>query len=153
MSRSPDRLTVGADELTIHVTSEATDGALLAIETWMAPGGGPPMLHRHTAAEVYRVERGELTIYREDAAGELEQLVAPAGSVVAIPGGREHTIRNESASEARAYVVFAPGREMERFARAAAELAERGDTAPAALLALAERSGIEMTRPIPRGAV
>ncbi len=147
-----DRLTVGSDELTFRVTSEETGGALLAIEVRMAAGGGPPLLHRHDPVEVYRVERGELTIYLEDDAGELARVVAGAEDVVAIPGGREHTIRNESQAEALAYVVFAPGGEIERFCRAADELAARGAVAPAQVSALAERHGIEMTRPVPGGA-
>ena len=144
-----DRLTVGSDELTFHVTSDVTGGALLAIEVRMAPGGGPPMLHRHDAVEIYKVESGEFTIYLEDDAGEFARVVAGAGHVVAIPRGREHTIRNESQAEARAYVVFAPGREIERFTRAANELADHGAADPAEVLVLAERHGIEMTRPVP----
>jgi oxalate decarboxylase/phosphoglucose isomerase-like protein (cupin superfamily) len=144
-----DRLTVGSDELVIRVASDATGGALFAIEVEMAPGGGPPMLHRHEAVEIYRVQRGELTLYVEDDAGEIACLVAGAGSVVAIPGGREHTIRNESEDEALAYVVFSPGGAMERFTRAADELATAGSPRPADVLALAERHGIEMTRATP----
>jgi oxalate decarboxylase/phosphoglucose isomerase-like protein (cupin superfamily) len=149
---SADRLVVGSDELTFRVTSEATGGALLAIEVRMAPGGGPPMLHRHDPVEIYRVERGELTIYLEDDDGAVARVIAGAGSVVAIPGGCEHTIRNESQSEALAYVVFAPGGEIERFTRAADELAAQGAAQPADVLALAGRHGIEMTRPVPTGA-
>jgi oxalate decarboxylase/phosphoglucose isomerase-like protein (cupin superfamily) len=147
-----DRLRVGKDELTFRVTSEVTGGALVAIDVRMAPGGGPPLLHRHDPVEIYRVQRGELTFYLEDDAGELACVVAGAGSVVAIPGGREHTIRNESDAEALAYVVFAPGDEIERFTRAADELPAQGATGPADVAALAERHGIEMTRPLPTGA-
>ena len=144
-----DRLTVGSDELTFRATSDATGGALLAFEVRMAPGGGPPMLHRHDAAEVYRVERGELAIYLEDDEGAVARHVTRAGEVVAIHGGREHTIRNESPEEARAYVVFAPGAEMERFVRAADGLG--AGAGPAEVLELADGHGIEMTRPVPAG--
>ena len=149
---SADRVTVGSDELTFRATSDATAGALVAIDVRMTPGGGPPLLHRHDAVEIYKVERGELAIYLEDDAGEVARVVAGTGSVVAIPGGREHTIRNESQSPARAYVVFAPGTEMERFARAADELTSKGTAEPADVLALAEQHGVEMTRPVPTGA-
>jgi hypothetical protein len=67
---------------------------------------------------------------------------------VTIPGGRAHTVRNESGAEVLAYVVFAPGAEMERFVRAAAALAS---PAPAEVLALAERHGIEMAGPVAAG--
>jgi hypothetical protein len=69
-----------------------------------------------------------------------ERIAAPAGAVVAIAGGREHTIRNESDAEAVAYVVFAPGAAMESFVREAAV------AAPADVPALAARHGVEMTR-------
>ena len=60
--------------------------------------------------------------------------------MIHIPGGRSHSVRNESAAEARAFVVFSPGAEMERFVRAAAEL---GAPSPADVAALAERHGIQ----------
>ena len=144
-----DQLRIGTDELTFRVTSEQTAGALLAVEVRLPAGGGPPMLHRHAPLEVYRVDRGELAIYVEDATGEVARIAAAAGSVVPIPAGRAHTVRNESGDDAVAYVIFAPGAEMERFARAAGELAAAGAPDPAAVLALAERHGIEMTSTVP----
>lgn len=142
-----DELRVGNDGIRFRVTSAQTDGAVVAAEVRMPAGGGPPMLHRHAPAEVYRVERGELAIYLESGDGTIARVVASRGSVVPIPGGRAHTIRNESGEEALAYVVFAPGAPMERFVRAAAAL----PTPPRVedVLALAERHGIEMTGPIP----
>jgi hypothetical protein len=62
--------------------------------------------------------------------------------VVAIPSGREHTVRNESSEEAAGFVVFSPGAEMERFIRAAAT-ARMED-----VLALAAEHGVELTRPL-----
>lgn len=131
-----DTLSVGTDELTFRVTSAESDGALLAVEVRLPAGGGPPALHRHAAAEIYRVEDGELAIYVED-----DRIAAGAGAVVSIPGGRAHTVRNETDAEARAYVVFSPGTEIERFMRAAGALTAPG---PAEVMALAERHGIEM---------
>ena len=131
-----DTLSVGTDELIFRVTSAESDGALLAVEVRLPAGGGPPALHRHAAAEIYRVERGELAIYVEDS-----RIAAGPGAVVSIPGGRAHTVRNETDAEARAYVVFAPGTEIERFMRAAGALTAPG---PAEVMALAERHGIEM---------
>lgn len=133
----PVYLRVGPDEITLRVTSEATRGALLAAEVRIPPGGGPPAMHRHPPDEIYRGERGELAIYLER-----ERIPLGPGDVVHIPGGSAHTVRNESGEEARAYVVFSPGAEMERFVRAAAAL-EAPD--PASVTALAERHGIEFT--------
>jgi quercetin dioxygenase-like cupin family protein len=138
MEKTPDlsnSLTVGGDQLSFRVTSEDTGGALVAVEVRMAPGGGPPLLHRHAAAEVYHVRSGEFTVYLGDV-----RIAAPAGSVIPIAGGREHTIRNESDAEATAYVVFAPGAAMESFVREAATASD--------VLEVAARHGVEMTRAV-----
>ena len=128
----PERLKIGSDEITLHASS----AALLAAEVSIPAGGGPPAMHRHPSEELYRVEAGELAVYR---AGE--RIVAGAGAVVHIPGGVAHTVRNESGAEARAYVVFSPGDEMERFVRAVA-------ASPQDVVALAEAHGIEFTGPV-----
>jgi oxalate decarboxylase/phosphoglucose isomerase-like protein (cupin superfamily) len=135
---------VGGDEVQIKVGSTQTGGALLAIEVLMSPGGGPPGLHRHAPEEVYRIDRGQFTIHLEDSRGDVQRIVAGPGTVVHIPGGRMHTVRNESQEDASAYVVFTPGNEMERFVRAANRLAGAGPPEIAAVLALARRHGVEM---------
>lgn len=143
---TPERLRLGGDEVTIRASSAETDGAILAVEVRLPPGGGPPAMHRHAPAELYHVHEGELAIYVEDADGAVRRTAAGPGAVVPIPGGRGHTVRNESGAAARAYVVFSPGAPMERFMRAAATLA-----APtmAAVLELAGRHGVEFTGPVP----
>ena len=98
-------------------------------------------MHRHPSAEVYRVDEGVLAIYVEDDAGDVRRIVTP-GDVVHIPGGRPHTIRNESPFDARAYVTFVPGTEMEQFVRAVA-------SRPQDVVALAAHHGIEFTGPLP----
>ena len=138
-----DTITVGHETLAFRVTGEDSGGALAVLEVRMPPGGGPPMLHRHDAFEAYRVDSGELAFYLESEGGEVTRTVAGPGSVVAIPGGREHTIRNESGAEAEALVVFTPGAEMEAFAREAGALADPG---PADAMAVAAAHGIEITR-------
>ena len=125
-----EHLKTGRDEISLHVSSPA----LLAAEVAIPAGGGPPAMHRHPSEELYRVEAGELAVYREG-----ERIVAGPGAVVHIPGGAAHTVRNESSEPARAYVIFSPGTEMEAFVRAVA-------ADPSALVALAERHGIEFVR-------
>ena len=105
-----DRLRVGSDDLTLRATSAETGGALFAAEVRMGPGGGPPLMHRHAASEVYHVLEGEFAFYIADVAGTVPRTTGAAGAVVPIPGGRPHTIRNESAADAVAFVVYAPGR-------------------------------------------
>ena len=139
-TRDDTRLEVGSDEITIRVTAAESGGALLAFEGRMPPGGGPPALHRHDPAELYRVERGEFAFYIAEADGSVRRSTAGPGDVVAIPGGREHTIRNDSAAESAAFVVLSPGEGFERFVRAAAVSDD--------VAALAAEHGIEMTRPL-----
>jgi mannose-6-phosphate isomerase-like protein (cupin superfamily) len=135
-----EHLSLGGDEVVLRCTGEQSGGALLALDVRIPPGGGPPALHRHDPVELYRVEEGELTFHLEDG-----PLRATGGAVVAIPGGSEHTVRNESDREARAFVVFSPAAAMEGFIRSAAEL---DSPAMDEVLALAAAHGIEMTRPV-----
>ena len=100
-----------------------------------APLAPMPALHRHPSAELYRVQRGELALYLGD-----ERIAAAEGSVVHIPSGMAHTVRNETDAEAQAFIVFTPGTEMERFVRAVA-------ASPGDVVALAEEHGIEMLAP------
>lgn len=137
-----ERLQVGSDEITLHVTSDASDGALVACDVTIPSGGGPPALHRHPSAEVYRGEEGVLAIYVEDDAGRLQRIPVTPGVVVHIPGGCSHTVRNESPFDARAYVTFVPGTEMEQFVRAVADR-------PQDVATLAASHGIEFTGPLP----
>ena len=145
-----ERIRLGGDEVTVRVGSAESDGAVLALEVRIPAGGGPPALHRHDPAETYRVERGELAIYLAGAGGgdggDVERVAAGPGAVVHIPGGREHTVRNESGEEAAAYVTFVPGAPMEGFIRAAAAL---GDAPMEEVLAVASRHGVALTRPVP----
>jgi oxalate decarboxylase/phosphoglucose isomerase-like protein (cupin superfamily) len=145
-----ERVSVGGDEIIFRVTSEESAGALCVLDLRMPPGSGPPMLHRHDAFELYRVDRGELALYIEDDRGMVRRQVAGPGALIAIPGRREHTIRNESGDEARAFVIFSPGDAMERFAREAGALAEHGKPEIDEVLALASAHGIEITRPLER---
>jgi oxalate decarboxylase/phosphoglucose isomerase-like protein (cupin superfamily) len=146
---APERFRIGHDTVAVRVASASTRGALLAAEVEIPAGGGPPLMHRHDADEVYRLERGELMLYVEDDGGCVTRVAARPGDVVHIPGGRAHTVRNESSAEARAYVVFTPGDAMERFLRAAAQLATDAAPGMEEVLALAARHGIEMTGPVP----
>jgi mannose-6-phosphate isomerase-like protein (cupin superfamily) len=141
-----DRVSVGEAEIRFRLSTAESDDAVAVLEVWIPAGGGPPMLHRHDPFELYRVESGELAIYLADERGKVNREVAGPGAVVAIPGGREHTVRNESDAEARAFVVFTPGADMERFVRAAGELG--ANAAPQRLLGLAAAHGIEITRPL-----
>lgn len=148
MGEGTERMRVGRDEVAVVVASADTGGALMAMEVRMPAGGGPPGLHRHDPEEVYRVERGRLTVLVEDEGGDVRTVEAGPGEAVHIPGGRMHTVRNLSDQEATAFVVFTPGAPMEGFLRAAAALAAAGPPEWEAVSTLAERHGIEMEAPL-----
>jgi quercetin dioxygenase-like cupin family protein len=128
----PDEtIMLGRERIVVRLSTAETGGKLLALDVTMPPGGGPPGLHRHAAAEVYRVLDGEFTVYLGK-----ERIVAPAGTVFHIESGAVHTIRNESAAPARGYVQFLGEAEpMEAFLHSAAS---GGD-----VMALAAEHGIE----------
>lgn len=142
-------ISLGGDETIVLATSAETGGALFAVEVRMAPGGGPPVMHRHAPGEVYHVLRGEFTFYVGDGAGSARRFTAGPGDVVPLAGGVPHAIRNESDAVAVAFSVHAPGAPMEGFVRAAADLARDGRPTMADVLEIAGRHGIELLGPIP----
>jgi hypothetical protein len=92
--------------------------------------------------------RGEFVFYLGDGAG-VRRVPARAGDVVPLAGGTPHTIRNESDADAVAFVVHAPGPPMEGFLRAVAASSAEGEPDIDAVLAIAERHGIELLGPAP----
>jgi mannose-6-phosphate isomerase-like protein (cupin superfamily) len=146
---SHERLTLGTEEVTVVAANAETNNALFAVELRMPPNGGPPVMHRHDPSEVYYVLEGEFTFYVQDEEGQVHRRTATAGETVPLAGGTRHTIRNESAADALAFVVHAPGAPMEGFLHAAAELAASGQTGMEPVLAIAAQHGIELLGPIP----
>jgi len=148
-SGTSERLILGTDVLTVLATSAETGGALFAVEIRMPPGGGPPVMHRHQPGEVYYVTEGEFTFYTGGFGSPAQRVNVGVGETVALAGGTPHTIRNESDADAVAFVVHAPGAPMENFSRAAAALAADGGVSMEAVLAMAQRHGIELLGEIP----
>ncbi|WP_322919235.1 cupin domain-containing protein [Nocardioides renjunii] len=144
---SGERLAMGTDEFVVLADCARTGGALFAGLVKMPPGGGPPVMHRHDPGEVYHVLEGEFAFYVGPPGGDIRRTVVSAGEVMSLAGGTPHTIRNESDAGAVAFVVHAPGAPMEGFTRAAAALAEDGDTTMAAVLDIAAEHGIELLGP------
>jgi mannose-6-phosphate isomerase-like protein (cupin superfamily) len=118
-----ERLILGTEEVTVVAASAETNGALFAVQLRMPPNGGPPVMHRHDPSEVYYVLEGEFTFYVQGEDGHVQRRTATAGETVPLAGGTRHTIRNESAADAFAFVVHTPGEPMEGFLHAAAALA------------------------------
>lgn len=105
-------------------------------------------MHRHDPGEIYYVLAGEFTFYVGDT-GRVRRVTAATGQVVPLAGGTPHTIRNESAADAVAYVVHAPGAPMEGFSRAVAAASAAGPPSMDAVLSIAAQNGIELLGPIP----
>ncbi|MFB9358329.1 cupin domain-containing protein [Actinoplanes nipponensis] len=147
---SCEHILMGTDEVTVLASSAGTGGALFAVEIRMRPGGGPPVLHRHEPGEVYHVTAGEFTFYVGDGPdGAVRRVTARAGDVVPLAGGVPHTVRNESAGDATAFVVHAPGAPMEGFCRAVAAAAADGPPAMEQVLGIAAANGITLLGPVP----
>ncbi len=139
-------LRTGTDEIVILADCASTGGALFAVEIRMQPGGGPPVMHRHDPGEIYFVRRGEFTFYLDDGEDGVRRVTAGPGDVVPMAGRTPHTVRNESAAEAVAFVVHAPGAPMENFSRGVAALE---DPTMEKALAVAAENGIELLGPVP----
>jgi mannose-6-phosphate isomerase-like protein (cupin superfamily) len=145
-----ERIALGTDELIVRATCAQTNDALFAVEVRMPPGGGPPVMHRHAPGEVYYVLEGKFTFYIGGYGSPVRRSTATAGQAVPLEGGTPHTVRNESDTDAVAFVVHAPGPPMENFSRAAAALAADGDGDPTMedVLAIAAEHGIELLGPV-----
>jgi quercetin dioxygenase-like cupin family protein len=142
------------DLVRLHVRSEQTAGGFFAMEVEVAPGGGPPPLHTHPAAELFYTLDGELTFFRDDGDAGLTEIAGGPGTAAFIPGGVAHTYRNFSDAPARYLAVLSPPEAMQDF------LVEAGvdpdgelRRTPEEVLAIGERFGLVILDvvPEPRG--
>ena len=69
--------------------------------------------------------------------------------MVPLAGGVPHTVRNEAAGDAVAFVVHAPGAPMEGFTRAVAAATADGPPGMEQVLRLAAEHGITLLGPVP----
>ena len=128
--------------LTFKITSDESDGALTAIETFVVRQEGPP-LHVHDQDEVIYILAGSLRIkLGESLRG------APAGSFVFIPRGTPHTWQNVGAEPLRFFATIMPAATaFEEFFKRYAQLpAEERDVEAFARLA-AETKAFEVVGP------
>jgi quercetin dioxygenase-like cupin family protein len=108
---------------TFKITSDESDGALTAIETFIVRQEGPP-LHVHDQDEVIYTLAGSLRVKLSDTLRE-----APAGSFVFIPRGTPHTWQNVGTEPLRFFATIMPAAvAFEEFFKRYAQLAveERG---------------------------
>jgi quercetin dioxygenase-like cupin family protein len=128
---------LGAD-VVFKVRGERTGGTLIAFETVVAPGEGPP-LHTHANEDesLYVVD-GEVRFKLGD-----EIQAAPAGSFIFIPRGAPHTWQNVGDGPARMLIHFTPSG-MERFFDGFAALERPG---PEAFETLGAEAGMDVVGP------
>jgi quercetin dioxygenase-like cupin family protein len=142
----------GGDYVTYKIASAETDGAYFCFEVSTTPGFGPP-LHRHAYRELFYVLEGryEFSVERN---GELETIVADAGSALAVPPNVAHTFKNASNGQARLLFVHQPAA-LEGFFEEFGVPVERVGEAPedlqppdfGAMAAALERNGVEVVAP------
>jgi mannose-6-phosphate isomerase-like protein (cupin superfamily) len=106
-------------------------------------------MHRHAPGELYYAIEGEFAFYTGGFGTPAQRIAAGPGQVVPLVGGTPHTVRNETDEDAVALVVHAPGPPMENFSRAVAAASVGSIPDMNEGLAIAQRHGIELLRPIP----
>lgn len=125
-------------DVVYKVRGEQSGGALLAFETFVAPGEGPPLhLHPNEDETLYVLE-GEVRFKLD---GRL--FAAPPGSFAFVPRGVQHTFQNVGQAPARILIHFAPAG-MERFFDSFAAL---GGAGPDAFRTAAAEAGMEVVGP------
>jgi mannose-6-phosphate isomerase-like protein (cupin superfamily) len=148
---TPEPFLVMQDLVRLHARHEDTGGRFFVMEVEVAPGGGPPPLHTHPAAEFFWTLEGELTYFREDADG-LTELTGGPGTCAYIPGGVPHTYRNFSDEPGRYLAVLSPPEPMQEFLVTAGVAPGEELRSPEEVLAIGERFGLVIldTVPVPR---
>ncbi len=152
-STLPETFYVMQDLVTLHVRYEQTDAGFFAMEVEVAPGGGPPPLHTHPAAEFFWTLEGELTYFRDGGGDGLAEIAGGPGTSAFIPGGVAHTYRNFSDAPARYLAVLSPPEGMQEFLLEAGVGPGDPLRSPEEVLAIGERFGLVILPvvPEPRG--
>jgi mannose-6-phosphate isomerase-like protein (cupin superfamily) len=149
IATAPQPFYVMQDLVRLHVGHEQTAGGFCAIEVEVAPGGGPPPLHTHPAAEFFWTLEGELTYFRDDGDAGVTEITGGPGTAAFIPGGVAHTYRNFSGAPGRYLGILSPPRPMQEFLLEAG-VAPGGELLdPAAVLAIGERFGLVLLDVVP----
>jgi mannose-6-phosphate isomerase-like protein (cupin superfamily) len=143
------RFTVMQDVVQLHVRAEETDGAFFAMEVDVAPGGGPPPLHTHDAAEFFWTLRGRLSYFRQEPDGEVTETTGGPGTWAYIPGGVPHTYRNFSDEPGAYLAVLSPPEAMQAFLLEAGARPGEEPKSPEAVLDLGRGYGMEILDVVP----
>jgi quercetin dioxygenase-like cupin family protein len=137
------------DVVRLHTTAQQTDGGFFVMEVDVAPGGGPPPLHTHDAAEFFWTLRGTLSFFRLEADGEVTEITGGPGTWAFIPGGVPHTYRNFSDEPGTYLGVLSPPEGMQEFLLQAAQDPGSPPADPEAVLALGREFGMRILDVVP----
>jgi quercetin dioxygenase-like cupin family protein len=138
-------------DLLVLRTEPTQEAPMLAVETTVSPGGGPPP-HTHAAEELFLVREGRLAFVTGEPG--VERLAGP-GDVVQVPGGRPHAYRNVGEVPARVLVVFDDGLQIAPFFRALGQPVDPETWQPLppppveTILATCDEYGLELVGPPP----
>ncbi|APZ91578.1 cupin domain-containing protein [Fuerstiella marisgermanici] len=106
-------------EMTVLVSSQATDGTLCIMEDVVPPGIGPPRHIHHKQDEVFFVLEGS---FKFEVAGQT--LSASAGDIAVAPRGVVHAFKNVGESKGVLRYIFSPAGDAEAMFRAICESAK-----------------------------
>ena len=125
------------EEVTIHLDSESTGGALNVWSEVTAPSAGPPP-HYHTREdEWFIVQEGRVEFFSD---GEWKEF-AP-GSILFMPRNHVHAFRNVGDGPSRMLLATAPGGFDRYFALCAEEFAKPGGPNMERIVAISSDFGI-----------
>jgi quercetin dioxygenase-like cupin family protein len=98
--------TYGAgDDYRFLATGRHTDGAYFLMEGRVPPGAGPPPHVQMRDEEMFYVLEGTLVFWVGD---ERDRVEAGPGTFLHVPRGMMHNFRNETDTDARLLLMFAP---------------------------------------------
>jgi quercetin dioxygenase-like cupin family protein len=140
------------DLVQLHVTHEQTEGSFFVMQVDVAPGGGPPPLHTHDAAELFWTLSGRLSYFRQEADGEVTEITGGPGTWAFIPGGVPHTYRNFSDEPGSYLAVLSPPERMQAFLLEAGVAPGGAPRSAEEVLELGRRSGMEILDVVPEPA-
>ena len=135
---------LGGFLMTVKADADSTGDAFTLLEADEPAHFGPPMHIHRDAAEAFDVFDGEYIIFIED-----REIRCPAGSFVYIPAGEVHGFR-VGGQPSRKLNLYVPQAMLGYFDELAAAIAS-GDVDDERLGAIAERYGMEVVGPVPKG--
>lgn len=135
---------LGNFAMSVKATAEQTNQAFTLLEADEPPGFGPPMHIHREAAEAFYVVAGEYVIFVRD-----QEFVCPAGSFIYIPAGLPHGFR-VGPVPSRKLNLYTPAAMIGYFDELSAALAEN-EADPKALDQIADRYGMDVVGPVPKG--